>query len=70
MSWETVSERASFFDPETLTVTYVVYETQISSSFGFSDFLKKNLLQLTTHLENGLPAFRYNPRLIYFLNSS
>lgn len=41
MSWETVSERASFFDPETLTVTYVVYETQISSSFGISDFLKK-----------------------------
>lgn len=60
----------AFFDPETCTVTYVVYEAQISRSFGFSDFLKKiNPLQLTTYLENGLSAFRYNPRLIYFLNS-
>ena len=31
----------AFFDPETCTVTYVVYEAQLSRSFSFSDFWKK-----------------------------
>lgn len=31
----------AFFDPESCTVTYVVYEAQLSRSFNFSDFWKK-----------------------------
>jgi len=42
MSWKAVSDRANFFfDPATCNVTYAVYETRISRSFGFSDYLKK-----------------------------
>lgn len=33
------------------------------------DFLNINPLYLITYLKNNPYAFRYNPRLVYFLNS-
>jgi hypothetical protein len=57
MSWGKRSPTVQvFFNPENCSVAYHIIE-------------KINPLQLTMHLENGLPDFRYNPRLIYFLNS-